>query len=91
MGVSMDEWKIEWGEIEIPVTAEMVVSAMDKGISTVYKALADNKTIRSDARMKSDWEKGALILELVRKKFEGLAEIAERRTVKMKIPGDRDA
>lgn len=86
MSLQPKEWKIQYGEKEIPVTSEMITHALDLGISTTHKEIATNRVIRSDARMKMDWDIAVLILELTREQFGIIAEIEVNRQVKRMVP-----
>jgi hypothetical protein len=81
------EWEVRWGAAKIKVTSDMVISALDKAISTVLKELENNRTIRGSEKLYYDWEISHLILSLLRSKFEFAVEMEAKGRVHLRIPG----
>lgn len=85
----MPEWEIKWGEKTIPLNSQMVLQALDKGISSVMKEISFNPVIKSDVRLLADWEQGFETLKVIRAKFQWAEEMEAAKHVRLRVPAKK--
>jgi hypothetical protein len=83
----LKEWKIKYGDQEIPISAEDIVETLGRAVSIVFKEAATNPHIKGDTKMKIIYEMDTEILQLLKEQFSDAAEDMRRKILHHKIPG----
>jgi len=85
----LQDWKIKYGDQEIPITANDVVETLGRQIGYAYYKLENDEKTKGHVQMKIVLEMDIQILELVKAQFSGAVEEARRRHLHMKMPGKK--
>lgn len=81
----MIEWKIKYGDKELPVSAYDVVETLGRTLGLMYFKLENDEKIKGHVQMKIIHEMDIQILELVKTQFLGAIEDDRKRHVHMKV------
>lgn len=85
----MNEWKVKYGDQEIPVTANDIVETLGRVLGREWLFHETNEKLKGDVQMKIVHEFDIQILELLKVQFSGAIEEQRKRHLHMRIPGKR--
>lgn len=83
--MNLIEWKIKYGDQEVPLTAQDVVESIGRAVGLMFYDLETNERIKSNVKMKIVREMDIQTLEFAKAIFAGVIEEYRRSHLHMKV------
>lgn len=81
----MIEWKIKYGDQELPISAHDVVDSLGRALGLMYYKLENDDKIKGHVQMKIIHEMDIQIVELVKSQYAGAIEEDRKRHVRLRV------